>query len=132
MYSDTTLCGDGDCSILYFDDDIILTRRDLLNIHNTSNVTFRDFKILGTADRDEVQTNQSQCLIGDIVNGLRIENVTFEGLRFMSTAFSYVTDGTFIGNRLVNCMRDGIRAVNSYNITVTGNHFRRFPEKTLL
>ena len=85
---------------------------------------FRDFKILGTADRDAVQTNQSQCLIGDIVSGLRVENMTFEGLRFMVTAFSYVTDGTFIGNRLINCMRDGLRCVNSYNITIKGNHFK--------
>jgi hypothetical protein len=95
MYSNTTLCGDVDCSILYFDDDIVNTRRDLLNIHNTSNVTFCDFKILGTADRDAVETNQSKCLIGDVVNGLRIENMTFEGLRFMVTAFSYMKDGVF-------------------------------------
>ena len=124
MYSNTTLCGDGDCSVLYFDDDVVLTRRDLLNIHNTENVTFRDFKILGTADRDEVTTNQSQCLIGDEIDGLRIENMTFEGLRYMVTAFSYVRNGVFTGNRLIKCMRDGLRAVNSYNIIVSENNFQ--------
>src|SRR5215510_10027920 len=48
MYSNTTLCGDGDASILFHDDDTATTRKDLLTISNTSNVAFKDFKILST------------------------------------------------------------------------------------
>lgn len=123
MYSNTTLMGVGDASVLFHDDTIANPRRDMLTISNTNNITFRDFKILSTAGTYGVETNNSQCLIGNVVSNLRVENVTFEGLRYMVTAFAQVSGAIFIGNRLKNCMRDGLRCCQSYNVVVTGNTF---------
>lgn len=121
MYSNTTMAGVGDVSVLFHDDDLVNTRRDLLAADNTANICFRDFKILSTADTYGIETNQSQGLTGNVIDGLRVENVTFYGHRYMSTAFSYVKNGMFKGCRVINGMRDGLRAVNSYNVSVIGN-----------
>lgn len=122
-YSNTTIEGDGDASVLFHDDTVVNARSDLLIANSTSNIAIRNMKILGTADTYGVQTNQSQCLTGGVITNLRCENVTFQGLRYMSTAFNRVNGGIFTGNRLKNCMRDGIRCTHSYNIIVNGNTF---------
>jgi hypothetical protein len=120
IYSNTTMEGDGDCSVLFHDDTVANPRRDLLEANSVSNVTFRNFKILGTAATYMTETNNSQCLGGTGITNLRVENVTFEGMRYMSTAFTQVNSAVFIGCRLYRCMRDGIRCTQSQNIVVTG------------
>jgi polygalacturonase len=123
MYSNTTMEGDGDCSVLFHDDTTTNARMDLLTANSTSNISFRNFKILSTADLNGSNTNISQGLSGSVITNLRCENVTFQGLRFMSTAFSRVNGAIFTGCRLRNCMRDGLRCTHSYNVVINGNHF---------
>jgi hypothetical protein len=123
MYSNTTLRGDGDASILFFDDTPAVARsgNDMLVASNTSNIAFENFKVEGTALTYLNETNQKQCFTGSIVDGLRMNNVTITGTRYMATAFSYVKNGVFTNNRLSYCVRDGIRATNSNNIVVSNN-----------
>jgi hypothetical protein len=123
MYSNTTLCGDGDASVLFFDDNPSVARfgNDMLVANNTSNIAFENFKVEGTALTYLNETNQKQCFTGSNIDGLRMNNVTITGTRFMATAFSYVKNGVFTNNRLSYCVRDGIRATNSNNIVVANN-----------
>lgn len=123
MYSNTTLCGDGDASVLFFDDNPSVARfgNDMLVANNTSNIAFENFKVEGTALTYLNETNQKQCFTGSNIDGLRMNNVTITGTRFMATAFSYVKNGVFTNNRLTYCVRDGIRATNSNNIVVANN-----------
>jgi hypothetical protein len=131
MYSNTTIEGDGDCSVLFHDDTVANPRKDLLTANNTSNIAFKNFKLLGTADTYGSATNISQGLGGTTITNLRCENVTFQGLRFMCTLFEKVSGGIFTGNRLLRCMRDGIRCVHSYNIIVDGNTFENVVDDTV-
>lgn len=123
MYSNTTLRGDGDASILFFDDtpSVVRSGNDMLVASNTSNIAFENFKVEGTALTYLNETNQKQCFTGSNIDGLRMNNVTITGTRFMATAFSYVKNGVFTNNRLSYCVRDGIRATNSNNIVVSNN-----------
>jgi hypothetical protein len=126
IYSNTTIMGVGDASVLFFDDSDAVARsgNDLLVATDVSNIALRDFKILGTALEDTNQTNQKQCLTGAGIDGLRVENVTFYGLRYMATAFSRVKNGILTGNRLEYIVRDGLRCTHSYNVIVSNNTFK--------
>jgi hypothetical protein len=126
MYSNTTLRGDGDCSVIFFDDKPSVSRsnNDMLTCSNTNNINFENFKILGTALTYLSSTNQKQCLTGQFIDQLRMVNVTISGVRFMATAFDNVKNGYFSGNYLEYVVRDGIRCTNSFNVIVTGNRLK--------
>jgi len=126
MYSKTTLKGDGDCSMILFDDKASVVRdgNDMLDCSDTTDICFESFKIVGTALTELTETNQKQCLTGRNIERLRMHNVTIIGTRYMATAFRAVNDGIFTGNILEYITRDGIRAVNSWNIVISGNTFR--------
>lgn len=123
MYSNTTLRGDGDCSIINFDDksSVLRDSNDLLTCSDTTDICFENFKIVGTALTELTEVNQKQCLTGRNIDRLRMQNVTIIGTRYMATAFRTVNNGIFTGNVLEYIARDGIRAVNSWNIVITGN-----------
>lgn len=127
MYSNTTLCGAGDSSVIFWDDKDTVPRsgNDLLACNNANNITFKDFKIEGTALTYTNETNQKQTLTGSVIDGLRIENVTIEKVRYMATAFSYAKNVVMSGNRLDYVVRDGLRCTNSDNVVITGNTLRR-------
>ena len=126
MYSNTTLRGDGDSSVIFFDDTPSTARsgNDMLICSNTNNINFENFKILGTALTYLTETNQKQCLTGGVIDQLRMVNVTISGVRYMATAFDSVNNGYFSGNYLEYVIRDGIRCTNSFNVIVTGNRFK--------
>lgn len=124
MYLGTTLFGLGDASVILHDDRPTNPRRDMLQVQpGVGGVSFRDFKIKGTVETYTVETNQSQCLTGDDFTSLFMQNVTIDGCRFMSTAFSRVHDAIVTGCRIRNSLRDGIRFTQSRNVKVMGNHF---------
>jgi len=126
MYSNTTLKGDGDMSVIFWDDTAAQVRsgNDMLSCSDTSNITFDSFKVSGTALTELTETNQKQCLRGVGVENLRMTNVTISGTRYMATSFTGVIGGYFAGNYLEYIVRDGIRCANSWNIVVTGNRFK--------
>lgn len=126
MYSNTTLRGDGDCSVIHFDDKASVARsgNDMLSCSNTTDVCFQNFKVLGTALTELTQTNQKQCIRGIGVTRLRMQGVTISGPRYVAASFGDVNGGIFTGNALEYSVRDGIRATNSWNIIVTGNTFK--------
>lgn len=126
MYSNTTLRGDGDCSIINFDDKSSVSRsgNDMLSCSNTSDVCFENFKVVSTALTELTETNQKQCLRGAGVERLRMVNVTVIGARFISMSFRNVNGGLFTGNVIEYGVRDGIRATNSWNVIVTGNRLK--------
>jgi hypothetical protein len=127
MYSNTTILGVGDASVIFFDDTDSVSRsgNDMLDVEDASNIAFRDFKILGTALTYLNETNQKQCLVGEDIDGLRITNVTFYGLRYMATAFTRVQNAVLDGNRLEYIVRDGLRCTHSHNVIVSNNTFKK-------
>jgi hypothetical protein len=127
MYSNTTLRGVGDASVIFWDDTDAVGRinNDMLACNNATDVAFENFKIEGTALIYTNETNQKQCLTGNNIVGLRIVNVTMEKLRYMATAFTNSKNIYMAGNRLDYIVRDGLRATNSENVVITGNVLRR-------
>lgn len=126
LYSNITLFGDGDASVIKFSDPDTLTRRDLMTVSGTENVTFRDFAIIGDWDAYPNQTNQSQCIVGGSsaspVTNLRIQNVSISKVRFMAIACSYVNNATVYGCTLNTICRDGYRFTESTNIRIENNY----------
>jgi len=122
LYDNITLYGDGESSIIKFADSSAIGRRDLLTISNTTNVTLKDFAIIGDWDAYPNQTNQSQCLVGTNVTNLRLLNLTIKKVRFMATAFDTVTNALVSGCTLDTVARDGFRFVDSKNIRIENNN----------
>ena len=122
VYSNTTLFGDGDSSVILFDDTDTNSRNDLLNCYTgSSNIVFRDFKVLGTYYTYPNQTNQSQTFTGSSISKLRIENVTIDSVRFMAMAFDKSNDAIVTGCRLSTVQRDGFRFTQSMNVVIANN-----------
>ena len=65
VYSNTTIEGEGDLSVILHDDTDTNPRNDLMYINDATNVTLRNFKVLGTAETYPNETNQSQCISGN-------------------------------------------------------------------
>lgn len=126
MYSNTTLKGVGDSSVIFWDDKNTVARsgNDMLSCSNATNVAFQDFKIEGTALTYLNETNQKQCLTGAVIDGIRLEGLTIEAVRFMATAFSRCKNVICQGNRLVRVVRDGLRFTHSSNVSIVNNVFR--------
>lgn len=133
VYSNTTLCGDGDSSVIFFDDRSAVARygNDLLYCNTVDNITFRDFKIEGTALTELTSTNQKQALAGQNVNGLRVINVTIKAARYMATSFTNCSNVYMAGNRIEHCVRDGLRCVNSSNVVITGNTIKNVSDDAI-
>ena len=125
MYSNTTIRGAGDCSVIFHDDQPANPRRDLLIANNTSNIAFENFKIEGTLQSHTVETNQSQALTGIGINGFRMSGVTIQSVRYMATAFVYVRGGVVKDCRFIDVLRDGVRFTHSQDISIIGNVFKR-------
>jgi hypothetical protein len=127
MYSNTTIRGNGDKSVIFFDDKDTVPRsgNDFLNCDNTTNIAFENFKITGTALVYLNETNHKQCLTGGGITGLRMTGVTVEKVRYMATAFSSVNGGQLVNNSFDYIVRDGLRCTSSNNIVVSNNIFRR-------
>jgi len=125
MYPGTTLFGAGDKSVIWHDDRPENGRRDMLQVQSSAllGVSFRDFRVKGNVETFTVETNQSQCLTGSDFASLFMSNVTIDGCRFMSTAFTRVKDAMIVGCRIRNSLRDGIRLTHSRNVKIIGNHF---------
>jgi len=131
MYSNIVISGDGDASEIFHDDRDTNSRRDLLVATNCSNIGFENFRISGTALIYANETNQSQALTGSSIDGMRMSGVTIEKVRFMATAFSYVSNAIVSGCRLDYVVRDGIRFTNSWNVTIIGNTLRRVADDAI-
>lgn len=121
--SNTTLCGDGDASVIFFDDKDTDFRHgnDLLVANNVSNVAFENFRIEGTALTYANETNQKQCLTGSNIDGLKITGVTIEKVRYMATAFGDVKNVLATNNKLKYIVRDGLRFVNAESVIISDN-----------
>lgn len=133
MYSNTTLRGQGDQSVIFFDDKDTVPRsgNDMLYVANATNVNFENFKITGTALIYTNETNQKQCLTGENIDGLRLTNLTIEKTRYMATAFGYCKNVIMSGNRLDYIVRDGLRVVQGENVVITGNTLRRVTDDAI-
>lgn len=125
MYSNITISGDGDASVLFHDDRDTNARRDLLIASACNNIAFENFQIEGTLATYTNETNMSQALAGNNIVGLRIQNVTFRSLRYMATAFGYVRGALITGCRFIDIQRDGARCTHSQDVRVIGNQFHR-------
>lgn len=127
MYSNTTIKGAGDSSVIFFDDkdSVLRSSNDFLLASNTTNIEFKDFKVEGTVLTYLNDTNRKQLFTGTNIDGLRFVNVTIEKVRYMATAFDSVRNGYFSGNRLDYVLADGLRCTQSSNIVITGNTLRR-------
>lgn len=133
MYSNTTIRGDGDSSVIIFDDKDTVPRsgNDFLVADNTSNIAFEDFKIEGTALTYTNETNQKQCLTGLNIDGFYMRGVTITKTRFMATAFGNIKNVRVIGNRLDYIVRDGLRFTNAENVTIVGNVLTRVTDDAI-
>lgn len=133
MYSNTTMYGVGDTSIIFFDDKDTVPRsgNDFLLASNTSNIEFKDLKIQGTALIYRNETNAKQLFTGANINGLRMVNVTIEKVRYMATAFSECNGVYMAGNRLDYIVRDGLRCTNSFNVVIANNVLRRVSDDSV-
>ncbi len=123
VYSNTTLFGDGDSSVIFFDDKSSVARsgNDFLLCSNAENITFRDFKVEGTALTELNATNNKQLFTGEGVDNLRVSNLTIKGVRNMAFAFNSVNNAVFSGNHLEFVVADGLRCTTASNIVITGN-----------
>lgn len=133
MYSNTTLRGHGDQSVIFFDDKDTVPRsgNDMLYISSGSNINFENFKITGTALTYTSETNHKQCLTGENIDGLRLTNLTIEKVRYMATAFGYCKNVIMSGCRLDYIVRDGLRTVNSDNVLITNNVLKRVTDDAI-
>jgi len=131
MYSNTTLKGDGDCSVIIHEDLPTNPRQDLLVADNTQNIAFMDFKIEGTLGTHTTETNQSQALTGFNVVNLKMRGVTVQSVRFMATAFTYAQNVTVQECRFVDVLRDGARFTASSNVSIVGNIFYRVADDAI-
>lgn len=120
-YSNITIEGEGDASIILHDDVDTNARRDLIDLSNTDNVTLKNFAIHGTVQTYLNETNQSQTLIGGNISNIRIDSLTIKNVRYMAMAFNNV-DGAYVtGCRLENVVRDGYRFVQSQDVRILNN-----------
>ncbi len=128
IYSNTSLAGEGDQSVIFFDDKSTQVRsgNDMIitDPSGTGNIEFKNFKVEGTLLTELNMTNQKFCFTGNNINGLRFENITMVGLRAMATAFNQVKNGIFTGNRLEYIALDGLRATSSQNVIFSNNTFK--------
>lgn len=123
VYSNTTIEGEGDSSVIFHDDTVVNGRRDMMTvITGSSNITYRNFKILGTAKTHLSETNQSQTLNGSQITNLRLEGLTIEGVRFMATSFGECENVYVTGCSLIDVLRDGFRFTASKNVRIIGNY----------
>ena len=106
MYPGTTLCGEGDSSVIYHDDRPTNARRDMLQVQPslTLGVSLRDFKIQGTVEEFTEETNQFQCLTGADFQSIFMSNVTIDGCRYMRTAFTRIKDVLVVGCHIKNSL----------------------------
>jgi hypothetical protein len=131
IYSNTSLVGDGDQSVIFFDDrpTTIRSGNDLI-IANTpvgtqkENIEFKNFKVEGTLLTYLNDTNGKLGFGGDNIDGFRMESVTIVGMRYFATAFNRLRNAVFTGNTLQYISRDGIRFTHSWNVTCSNNTFK--------
>jgi hypothetical protein len=133
MYSNITIEGVGDASAFFFDDKDTVARsgNDFMVCDNTSNIAFRNFRITGTALTYTNETNQKQCLTGSNIDGLLLDGVTIEKVRYMATAFANVKNARVTGCELDYIVRDGLRFTNSYSVAIVGNNLRRVTDDSV-
>jgi hypothetical protein len=126
MYSNITIKGNGDSSVIFFDDRVSEPRsgNDFLVANNVENICFDSFKIEGTVLTHLSSTNQKQCLTGSYITNLSIRNVTIEKVRYMATAFGRVKNASITGCKFRYVLRDGARCTNSQNVSITNNLFQ--------
>jgi hypothetical protein len=128
IYSNTSMVGEGDQSVIFFDDRPTTPRsgNDLI-IANTpvgtqkQNIEFKNFKVEGTLLTYLNDTNGKLGFGGDNIDGFRMENVTIVGMRYLATAFNRLRNAVFTGNTLQYIARDGIRFTHSWNVTCSNN-----------
>lgn len=127
MYSNTVMRGDGgESSVIFHDDRPTNPRKDMLTVVTGSNApAFIDMCFDGTLQSFVNETNQSQCLIGADLTNVSVVGCTFKNMRYMSVAFTYVRGGIASGNKLRDCLRDGLRFTHSSEIKITRNDFLR-------
>jgi polygalacturonase len=133
MFSNTTLCGEGDSSVIFHDDRSTQLRsgNDMLQCNDASNITFRDFRLEGTALTELTELNHKQTFSGSRIEGLRFINVTIKGTRFMATSFNRANNVLFSGNRIEDCIRDGLRCTNCSNVVITGNMIKNVADDAI-
>ena len=117
--------GFGDESIIKFDDkpSIAVNGNYLFEANNCNHIEFRNLKIEGSLEDYPSSENGKIGVHSFDTNTVIFNNVTFENMRHMCTAFANVKKVIFTNNRLINSIRDGIRVNNSYNVIISNNTF---------
>ena len=128
IYSNTSLVGEGDQSVIFFDDQptVVRSNNDLIIADTPTgtqkvNIEFKNFKVEGTLLTYLDNTNAKFGFGGDNIDGLRMENVTIIGMRGFATGFNRLRNAVFTGNTLQYIGRDGIRFTHSWNVTCSNN-----------
>lgn len=130
--SKVAFVGCGDASVLFFDDRPENTVRvEMFDFGLTIDCALRDLRILGTLKTYPTETGQKNPIVGTNVRNFRMQNVTFDSLRFMATNFNYVRGAVVTGCTLRDIMRDGIRMTHSQDVKVIGNDFERVADDAI-
>ena len=116
-----TFKGNGESTVILHDDKNIALRSDLLSASG-DNLTFKDFKVIGSRKSYTVTSEFSQTLTGGNCSNLRIENVTIEDVQNMCITFFNSDNVIVTGCTLINCARDGYRFTGGRNIKIIGNY----------
>lgn len=130
--NNVTIFGLGESSVIFHDDQPDNpVRQDVIDVSQTTGVTLRDFRILGTLKTYPTETNQKNAIVGTNARNIRIENVTLDSLRFMAINLHYVRGGVVTDCTLRDVMRDGVRITHSQDIRITDNDFERVADDAI-
>lgn len=125
MYSNTTMMGDGDASVIFYDATDAAGNPMLRVQNDATNVAFRAFRVKGTLEQYPNETNASVTIFGHYISGVRLESVTFENLRFFAFAMQYSEDVVITNCSFNSVLRDGVHFENSHNVRVANCSFYR-------
>lgn len=128
MYSNTSLVGEGDQSVIFFDDRPTTpdsADKRLLTVQNNSvNIEFKNFKVEGTLLTYLTETGGKIGINGSNIDNLRMQNVTMIGIRSIAAIFDRIKNSIFTGNNFQYIARDGLDFWDSWNVTCSNNVFR--------
>lgn len=131
MYSNTELAGAGDCSVIQQDDRPTNPRKDMILMFDVEDVAIRNIRLRSTLDLYTNETAMSHIATGINVKRLRVENVTFQNVRFCALAVQHVEDALITGCRFEDSQRDACRVIHARNVRIVANHFLRVADDAI-
>lgn len=131
MYSNTTLVGAGDSSVVYFDSNESLHSYLLQLEENGRNFCFRDFKAAGNLETYTNDIEAKANFLGKYVKHVVADNVTFENLRYFAFTMNQSDDVAVTNCRFLNIYRDGVHCEDATNVRVENNYFYRVADDSV-